>query len=178
MKTSLEWWESIKNDSTKIDNWLKKQYHGEAMAAVKIQHYMDLLDDTTKEHHVVISKIIAEEVKHTNWIKSLLKRRGITAELLEKEERYWDKTEPVVLEERTFSYFCAVCYHAETMRLERIRTIANDKTASRTITDIFSLILGDELGHSLMFQFYASEEDLAKAKVYHQEGCKAIGLVI
>ena len=40
-------------------------------------------------------------------VKQLLIDRDITPEILKKEERYWNEVLPKVLEENTFTYFCA-----------------------------------------------------------------------
>ena len=32
MKTSVQWWEEVSKDQSKLINWLKNQYHGELTA--------------------------------------------------------------------------------------------------------------------------------------------------
>ena len=108
--------------------------------------------------------------------KQLLIDRDITPEILKKEERYWNEVLPKVLEENTFTYFCAVGHLAETMRLDRIQLLATDERFT-DIAKVFSDIYPDELFHARAFKEMSTDEDIEKARQFHNIGMNAIGLV-
>ena len=135
MKTSKQWWDEVKVDQAKLIDWLKDQYHGEMMAAIRIQKLF--LDDSVKltpSQRYTILRISKEEIIHARWVKELLANRGITAEVLTKEERYWDKVLPA--DQANAEELAAIAHLAETMRLERIQVIAEDVTAPHDIRKV------------------------------------------
>ena len=91
MKTSQEWYDGIKNDKEKLDNWLKNQYHGEVTAAERIR---ELILCYTPEQNAnnwksVVEQIAKEEEIHAQWVGELLRARGIEPERLQKEHVYY-----------------------------------------------------------------------------------------
>ena len=177
MKTSQQWWNEVKVDQAKLIDWLKDQYHGEMMAAGRIQKLF--LDDSIKltlKQTDVILRITKEEFTHARWVKELLANRGITAEVLIKEERYWDKVLPA--DKATVEELAAIAHLAETMRLERIQVIAEDVTAPYDIRKVFKKILPMELNHAKWFAEMTTEACVDKAKDNHNLGLNALGLVI
>lgn len=176
MRTTAQWWADVSNDEWRLIKWLKDQYHGEATAAKRIRQLIELYPDISERDHKLINRIAADEEKHARWIKQLLLDRGIEAEILVKEERYWN----TVLEDGcmgTFSQMCAIGYHAEDMRLERITLLAQD-TRFTDIAAVFEMIRPDELFHRTAFQVMSSPEDIEFARINHEEGMKALGLVV
>ena len=178
MNTSLEWWSKIKNDNVLLIDWLKNQYHGERTAALKIKSlfFTDniVLNDAEKK---AINQIAKEEDIHADWIESLLVSRGITAEILDKESRYWDQ---VLLDENTKSKedLSAIAHLAENMRLERIKVIAEDLEAPEDIRNVFKKILPMELKHESIFASMTNKESLSKVTINHNKGLNELGLVI
>lgn len=173
MKTTEQWWDEVSSDPSKIVDWLKDQYHGEVTAEKRIRDLIPQYNLTGKQEKL-ISKIADDEKKHAEWVKELLIIRGITAEVLTKEERYWGKVLPK--ETSSFGYMCAVGHLAETMRLERIMLLADDERFS-DISEVFSKILPDELFHAAAFEYLSTPEDIEKARMFHNDGMNAIGLV-
>lgn len=173
MRTTEQWWEEIISDGDKLVDWLKDQYHGEVTAAERISA---LIEDYNLTGSVkkIITRIAADEVKHAEWVKSLLIKRGITAEVLTKEERYWSKVLPK--EEVTFERICAVGHLAEVMRLDRIRLLAKNKEYL-DIAEVFERIISDEEFHAAAFGKLSTPEDIEDAKKFHEDGLNAIGLV-
>lgn len=175
MRTSLEWWNDTKVSPEKIANWLKNQYHGEAVAAERIRKY--ILPSMEGKYHFLVEKIADDEDKHSQWIGKLLRTRGVTPEILQKEERYWKE---VMTEDFTSdgNYAAAVAAHAEEMRLERISVIMDDEKAPADIRDTFKNIYKDELFHAKGFKLIAGDEYYNKASANHAKGLEALGLII
>lgn len=140
MKTSKEWWKDTKKSPEKIIHWLKNQYHGEAVASERIRKY--ILPHMEGKYAFMVERIADDEERHASWVGKLLLDRGITPEILQKEERYW-KT--VMTEDFTQdgNYAAAVAAHAEEMRLERISVIMEDSEAPQDIRETFKTIYKD-----------------------------------
>lgn len=174
MKTSVEWWNSVKADSNLLVTWLQNQYHGEAIAAVRIREYFGKFN-LTPLAQIIIDKIATEEDLHAKWIGELLIARGITPAILNKEERYWQQ---VMSGLDTLEDVAAVGSHAERMRLERIEAIATDESAPEDIRAVFLKIWPMEVAHELLFEKLSSPEAMLKHKGNHEAGKEALGLVI
>lgn len=174
MKTTQQWWDEVSNDESLLVDWLKDQYHGEVTAEKRIRDLLTQyeLGDKVKR---LINKIADDEKQHAEWVKGLLESRGITAEVLEKEERYWNKVLPVG--DVSFEEMAAIGHHAETMRLERIKVLAQD-TKYPDISDVFKRILPDELFHAAAFEAVSTPEAIANASDNHRAGLNALGLII
>jgi rubrerythrin len=177
MRTPQQWWDEVKVDQAKLIDWLKNQYHGEMMAAGRIQTlFLDDLIKLTPEQTSTILRIAKEEFTHARWIKKLLNARGITAEVLIKEERYWNKVLPEG--QASVEELAAIAHLAETMRLNRIQVIAEDKTAPHDIRKVFKKILPMELNHAKWFAEMTTEACVDAARDNHNLGLNALGLVI
>lgn len=177
LETTQQWWDRVSSSDTEMINWLKAQYHGEVTAAERILSSIEdyKVDPNTLEYKIIHS-IVSDEVKHAKWVSKLLHDRGIPAEVLDKEERYWNEVLPKTLEENTFTYFCAVGHLAETMRLDRISLLASDDRFSdiaKVMTDIYP----DEIFHARAFKLMSTKADITKASEFHNIGMNAIGLV-
>lgn len=176
-KTSLQWWNETKTDPIKLIDWLKDQYHGERTAAERIQKAFFTAGNTlTDKEASLVKRVIKEEKLHAKWVGKLLISRGITPEVLNKEERYWNKVTP--LDNADKETLAAIGTHAETMRLERIKVIASDKTAPNDIREVFKRILKMEEGHVKIFSSMTTSEHLHKTQDNHQAGLNALGLII
>lgn len=174
MKTTEQWWDDVASDPDKMIEWLKKQYHGEQTAAIRILLMLDY--KPTEENTLLIKRIVADELKHAEWVKILLTDRGVEATVLDKEERYWDETIPKALEVDSFSYMCAVAYLAEAMRLDRITLLSSDDRF-KDIAEVFTKIRPDEANHVKWFESMTTPADIAIARKYHNLGMNAIGLL-
>ena len=175
MKTSKEWWEETKNSPEKMIYWLKNQYHGEAVASERIRQY--ILPHMEGKYTFMVERIADDEERHASWVGKLLLDRGITPEILQKEERYW-KT--VMTEDFTQdgNYAAAVAAHAEEMRLERISVIMEDSEAPQDIRETFKNIYKDELFHAKGFKLIAGDEYYNKTSENHAKGLEALGLIV
>jgi rubrerythrin len=175
MRTSKEWWDETKASPEKMVNWLKNQYHGEAVAASRIRQY--ILPHMEGKYGFMVERIADDEERHAQWIGKLLSDRGITPQILKKEERYW-KT--VMTEDFTSdgNYAAAVAAHAEEMRLERITVIMNDETADSDIVETFKNIYKDELFHAKGFKLIAGDEYYNSTSENHAKGLEALGLIV
>lgn len=174
MKTTIEWWSEIKNNSNLLIDWLKDQYHGEVTAGQRIiDHLVCYTVNDTIEYKLLMH--VAEQEKiHAAWIGQLLRARGIEPQSLDKKERYWDQVLPDIT---NLEYGSAVAAHAEEMRLERIKVIAEDSETPDDIRLVFKSILPQELGHAKIFNFLAKDQK-NKAAEQHAKGLEAIGLII
>jgi len=175
MKTTKEWWDKVSKSEDEMVNWLRDQYHGEITAAKRITDSKTNYN-ISKLEEKLIDSIAKDEYRHAKLVKQLLINRNIKPEILTKEERYWNKVLPNVLEENTFTYFCAVGHLAETMRLDRIQLLASDKRF-KDIAEVFMSIYPDELLHARAFKEMSTDEDIEKAKKFHNIGMNAIGLL-
>lgn len=175
MKTSKQWWKETKVSEQKTINWLKNQYHGEAVAAERIEKY--ILPHLDGKYQFMVERIVDDEIRHSLWVGELLTNRGITPEILQKEERYWRE---VMTEDFTTNgnYACAVAAHAEEMRLERIQVIMNDVDAPEDIRKVFTNIYKDELFHAKGFKLIAGDDYYNKASENHAKGLEALGLIV
>lgn len=175
LKTSLEWWNDVKNSPDKLVNWLKNQYHGEAVASERIRKY--ILPKFEGKYHFMVERIADDEDRHASWVGELLSKRGVTPEVLKKEERYW-KTVMTEDFSEDGNYAAAVAAHAEEMRLERIKVIMDDATADEDIVQTFKNIYKDELFHAKGFKLIAGDEYYNKASNTHAKGLEALGLIV
>jgi len=175
VETTKQWWERVSNNEEEMKNWLKAQYHGEATAEARIREAISRFDLTGLEEKVITS-IADDKAKHTKWVAKLLLDRGITPEILQKEERYWNEVLPKELEEDSFPYFCAVGYLAETMRLDRISLLSSD-TRFTDIAEVMAKIYPDEIFHARAFKEMSNPSAINQAKQYHRLGMNAIGLL-
>jgi rubrerythrin len=170
--SSEVWWQEVRSDEKKLNRWLVKQHRGEASASMKIvlfaQQYAP--DDTSKR---ILNVIAEQERQHAEWILALLKTRGIESIVEKHEERYWNKTMPGIA---SFKTGCAVGAHAERMRLERIRAIANCDASPTDIWITFRKILKDEEFHERMFTMLAGQEALEQTLSNHTAGREILGL--
>lgn len=175
MKTSQEWWDEVKTSNEKLVNWLKNQYHGEAVASERIRQY--ILPHFGDKYAFMVERIADDEERHASWVGKLLSSRGITPEILQKEERYWRE---VMTEDfkNDGNYAAAVAAHAEEMRLERIKVIMDDMTAPEDIRETFKNIYKDELFHAKGFKLIAGDEYYQKTAENHARGLEALGLIV
>lgn len=175
MRTSQEWWNKTKSSPESIINWLKNQYHGEAVASERIRQY--ILPHFEGKYEFMVEKIASDEERHATWIGELLLSRGITPEILQKEERYWRE---VMTEDFTSdgNYAAAVAAHAEEMRLERIKVIMDDADAPSDIVNTFKNIYTDEVFHAKGFRLIAGDEYYNKTSEKHAKGLEALGLIV
>jgi tRNA isopentenyl-2-thiomethyl-A-37 hydroxylase MiaE len=175
LRTTEQWWDDVSNDPEKLILWLKDQFYGEQTAAARIRGLLDQYPDITKTERELVTMIADDEDKHAEWVKGLLIARGIPVTYFrEKSVRYWDKTLPKG--DATFSQMCAIGHHAEVMRLERIKLLAQDGRFD-DIARVFGKILPDEEFHTKAFKVMSTPEDIAAALPAHQEGMNALGLV-
>ena len=168
---SKAWWDKTKKSDAKITTWLQKQYIGEARAVSRLKIYLDHFDPQPK-FRMVVEKIAGQEGKHADWIEDLLYTRFAVPDL-KHEDRYWKHTLQGI---KSFDDMCGVAWAAESMRLERIKTIVEDKNAPEDIRNTFKKILKDELFHERAFRALSSKTSKKKAIVNHVKGLAAIGL--
>lgn len=172
--TTAQWWKRVKANPELLTDWLRKQYHGEITAHDRIQEFARTLLPEGSKWGLVLQTIAGQELTHAQWVGELLEARGITAEVLSKEERYWNQTLPQI---DSFESGAAVAAHAEQMRLERIREIAADATADADIRTVFQRIIPEEVFHAKAFAAMAGDEAMAAALFQHKLGMEAIGLI-
>lgn len=138
---------------------VEKQWRGEVTAGQRIVKLPEQYSSTDRERSI-LATIAKQEDTHASWIKTLLSDRNIEVDdtsIIEAEERYWAKTLPGI---KDFATGTAVAAHAEGMRLERIRVIAEDETAPVDIRDTFIKILKDEVWHEIAFTSLSTPDAL------------------
>jgi len=177
MRTSSEWWRQVKADPALLLDWLRKQYHGEATAAVRMREFLARFGGQARDPRWVatVEEIARQEEAHAGWVGELLRARGEEPAVISgKVERYWQATLPGI---ESWESGCAVAAHAEAMRLERIRVIAADPDAPADVREVFARILPQEEFHERAFRAFASDEALTAALKGHAAGAEALGLV-
>jgi hypothetical protein len=173
LRTSTEWWTSIKADRAAFEAWLYDQYRGEVTAAGRIEALRDAFVRPGTRAHRVLSVIAAQERKHARWVGELLAARGLEVCVWDDEDRYWREIIPEVVDLETGA---AVGAHAEKMRLERIEAIAGDEGAEADVRDVFRRILPEERFHERAFRGLASPAAMARTQHAHALGRRALGL--
>lgn len=169
---SKKWWNLVKNDSKKLNDWLIKQYRGEITAADRIIKFAETYAPN-KKSLAVLNVIAKQEKKHAKWVLELLKNRNIIPNIENAEDRYWKETLPEI---ESFEIGAAIGAHAEKMRLERIRVISGDETAPKDIRNTFKKILKDEIFHEKIFKSLTTIKALNETKNAHEQGLKVLGL--
>jgi hypothetical protein len=174
MKTSKEWWQEVKSDPERMDAWLRRQYVGE-IAAVNLLSELLIRhgSEATPEEWDTVHKIMCQEATHGKWIKRVMDARGIKPEPDgDPQRRYWAEVRPHV---NSFVDGMAAGFHAESMRLERIRTIVEDEDVPADIRKVFSDILPHEEWHEEAFDAMRQGRELSR---YHERGLQALNLVL
>lgn len=166
MKTSQEWWNETKADPAKLNLWLQRQCFGEEHAYKRITALAEQFGNPT------LHKIALDEFTHYSWIKKYLTDNNIST-LIEHNERYWKE---INLQFDDITQVGAVGYHAEAMRLERIKVIAADKSMPE-LAALFTKIQRDEEFHVTAFKALTTEEELEIAKIDHEQGMIELGLI-
>jgi rubrerythrin len=174
MQTTHAWWKATKSNPQKLTAWLKRQYVGELAAVHLLSELLIRFgSDMTPKQWQDIAKILMQEALHGTWMKELLDARGITPEKnASAEQRYWKEVLPAV---DSFEKAVAAGFHAENMRLHRIREIAFDLDAPADIRDVFQRILPHEEWHEKAFAEMMSGVDITP---FHEKGLKALNLVL
>jgi len=172
MKTSAQWWAECKADPAKFNRWLQRQYTGEVTAAGRIRDLATKFGVEGRNARI-IEVIAQQEEQHASWIRELLEARGIKVEVQAAEDRYWAETLPGITD---FITGTAVAAHAEGMRLERIKVIADDEDAPADVRYFFQKILRDETFHENAFLNMTTPEALDATRGNHELGEKALGL--
>lgn len=169
-----EWLNKVLSSEAEMHHWLSRQYIGEVTAAKRIH---DLSRPAPDKFKSVLLKIASDEYNHALWVLDLLEARNIPIPKMESpEERYW---KPVLEEaEDDFDKTAAAGYHAEGMRLVRIRALASDERVDQDIRNVFTRILPDEEYHEKAFGAIASERAKEHMANKHQEGLDRLGLEI
>ena len=151
MHTSQEWWDKTKNDPALLNGWLQRQYVGEIAAVNLLSEVLIRFgsEATTQEWNDV-HKVMCQEATHGKWIKHAMDARKILPERdATAERRYWHAVLPHVT---SFAEAMAAAFHAETMRLERIRVIAAETSpAYADLAKVFKAILPHEDWHAEVF---------------------------
>jgi tRNA isopentenyl-2-thiomethyl-A-37 hydroxylase MiaE len=166
LKTSQQWWNETKTSPVKLAHWLQRQAYGEEQAHKRIEAL------AKKYNNSVLHNIAKDELKHCLWITRYLQQSGIDF-LNIHNERYWEQ---INLEFENLEQVGAVGYHAEAMRLERIKVIAKDKDFI-TLADIFKKIQKDEEYHVKAFKDLTTEEAIEIAAIDHKQGMNSLGLI-
>lgn len=170
-RSSEQWWQELKLSPERQIDWLKKQYHGELLAAERVAKFRD--DSFGTEWFKTLDAIASQEAKHAQWVGELLQARGIEPQRLQKEERYWNITLAGV---NAFEELAAAAAHAEAMRLERIKVIQADPETEPDIKAVFTQILREEEFHVSAFTRMAGDSALQAALAKHEAGMAAINV--
>jgi rubrerythrin len=170
---SVQWWNKTKSDPKSIIRWLKAQYHGEVTAASRIRELI-LVYEALPKWKETVELIATQEEQHAVWVGELLTNRGVSPEVLQKRERYWEETIKQITDWDTG---CAVAAHAEAMRLERIEAICADDSADADIREVFGKILMEERFHEKAFRSFTTNEAMEKTLAGHMAGLNELGLV-
>lgn len=175
MRTTQEWWNETKSDPEKLAHWLRRQYVGE-MAAVNLLSellitYGSQADSSEWDD---VHTVMCQEASHARWMKRVMDKRGISPEEgASTDRRYWAEVKPAV---NSFAEGCAAGYHAESMRLERIRCIAAETDPEfADLAAVFKRILPHEEWHEEVFDKMRKGHDLTR---YHEKGLESLNLLM
>lgn len=175
MHTTQEWWDQMKDDRAVRGQWLRRQYIGE-MAAVNLLSEVLLRfgAEATFAEWENVHKVMVQEAIHAKWMRELCVFEGVELELNASAERkYWAQVLPHVT---NFREAMAAGFHAESMRLERIHTIAAETDPRfKTFAGVFSRILPHEEWHEKIFDEMRHGKELTR---YHEKGLEALNLLL
>jgi hypothetical protein len=174
MLTTKEWWNGIRDNPEELARWLRRQYVGELAAVNLLSQLLIRFGSKMNEAQwETIHKIMSQEAVHGRWMKELMDVRGILPEEnASAERRYWNEVLPAV---DSFEKAVAAGFHAENMRLFRIREIANDPKAPEDIRTTFNRILPHEEWHEEAFAEMMGDTDITE---FHEKGLEALNLVL
>lgn len=175
--TTAQWLDRTLNSKVYLKSWLKRQYIGEFTAAVRLGQLVKQATRVSIDIRKIemLIRIQKEETAHTAWIAHLLNNRNMPIPKVQVEpSRYWDK---VLSGDMPIEKLFAAGYHAETMRLERIRGLVNHPKTPDDVRKTFTEILRDEEGHAFAFEQLTTPEQRAESFEAHKAGMEAMGLV-
>jgi rubrerythrin len=173
MKTSQQWWDEVRVDEAKLNDWLVRQFRGEISAFVRITKFAEEFATEDPVANRILRTIAGQEQQHATWVLDLLRSRDIDPSVDNAEDRYWSKTLPAI---KSFETGAAIGAHAEKMRLGRIKVIAADETAPNDVRQVFQRILKDELWHEEAFRRLAGPKAMADTAHSHEAGMELLGL--
>ncbi len=174
--TSKEWWNKVKGDQQEFERWLTRQYIGEVTAVRRLMELrVRFRSQMSDLEWIILSSIISDEVRHSVWIKGILKWYGVSIPEVPKEDgtRYWQEA---LAEVQSLYDWFGISHHAETMRLERIQAICDDTETSPLVKATFLKILDDEKFHARAFGLMAGVPAIERTAEGHSKGRKALGL--
>ncbi|WP_396190653.1 ferritin family protein [Flavobacterium sp.] len=169
-----EWLNKVLTDPEYKIHWLKRQFIGEVTAADRIYKLASACP--IPKFKKVLLKIASDELQHSLWVLDLLENRDIPIPQIESpEDRYWK----VILDDAdSFDKTAAAGYHAEHMRLVRIRALADCTKIDDDIRYVFKKILPDEEFHEKAFALMASNKAIQEMAKNHEAGLELLGLEI
>lgn len=176
MTTTTEWINKVLMEDGYLEHWLQRQFVGEINAARRVHEFAL---SSPEKYAPVLFKIAQDELKHAQWVLDLLESRNIpiptAKDKATAEVRYW---EPILKHAQDFDTTAAAGYHAEGMRLNRIRALVADERIDQDIREVFAKILPDEIFHEKAFGAMASEAAKVMMADKHEEGLARLGLEI
>jgi rubrerythrin len=177
MMNSQQWWDGVKTDPVKFDDWLIRQYRGEVTAARRIRAVAShFRAEPTSER--ILQNIAVQEETHAFLVAGLLRDRGIVVgnvEISDADKRYWSEA---LKGAKDFDTACAVGAHAEAMRLERINVICKDAETPANVRRVFKQIQIDEVWHERAFRDLAGKVAMEQTKADHEAGRHLLGLEV
>ena len=175
--TTAQWLDRTLSNKAYLKNWLTRQYIGEFTAAVRLGQLVSQAKRVSIDIRKIemLTRIQKEEAAHTVWIGHLMQARRMPIPVVTMDpSRYWDK---VLSGEMAIEKLFAAGYHAETMRLGRIRGLVSHPKTPADVRQTFTEILRDEEGHAFAFEQLTTPEQRAESFDAHKAGMDAMGLV-
>lgn len=175
--TTKEWWTNTKSNPEKLANWLQRQYVGE-LAAVNLLSEVLLRfgGQASTEEWDIVYRVMGQEALHAHWMRDVCVDRKISLKNnASAQERYWKEVLPNIT---SFHEAMDAAFHAEHMRLERIREIAADKDPEISdLSKVFAKILPHEEWHEEVFGAMRHAAAGSTTR-YHKKGLEALNLVL
>lgn len=175
--TTKEWWTNTKSNPEKLANWLQRQYVGE-LAAVNLlsEVLLKFGGQASTEEWDIVYRVMGQEALHAHWMRDVCVDRKISLKNnASSQERYWKEVLPNIT---SFHEAMDAAFHAEHMRLERIREIAADKDPEISdLVKVFAKILPHEEWHEEVFGGMRQTAAGSTTR-YHKKGLEALNLVL
>jgi rubrerythrin len=174
LRTTLQWWNDTRAYESKIIDWLRRQFHGEAYAVKLMTFFLEKFARNEPEWACkTLRVIVQQEALHAKWIGELLRRRGVEPTLLQKKERYWNEVRPYI---DSFESYCAAIKLVESMALHKDIVISSHPDTPGDIREVFRRLRVDETFHAGFYGLLARPDELERMRVHHDNGMQAIGL--
>jgi tRNA isopentenyl-2-thiomethyl-A-37 hydroxylase MiaE len=174
-KTSLDWWNEVLTKPGKMEDWLRRQYQGEAGTIPRLYALMDRAAEEKRgpEWQSLIAIIIRDEEKHAEQVAGLMRTRKLVPALIPGYKARYFQQFP---EANSIQDLAAMGAYAELISLTRFKAILLHPETPADIRWQFTTILFEEEFHYAALRRLAGEAAMTRMETAHHKGLQAVGI--